>query len=45
MIQRLEYVHQNPVVAGIVFEPYHYVYSSATDYTGGKGLVDIEFIE
>ncbi len=27
--QKVEYIHQNPVVAGIVSEPEHYVYSSA----------------
>lgn len=45
MDQRLNYIHNNPVEAGIVFEPHYYVYSSAVDYAGGKGLVDIEFIE
>jgi putative transposase len=30
--QRLDYVHENPVRAGIVFEPQDYVYSSAIDY-------------
>jgi putative transposase len=39
--QRLEYLHKNPVKAGIVFEPEHYVYSSATDYAGGKGLLEL----
>jgi len=43
--QRLEYIHQNPVKAGIVYEPEHYVYSSAMDYTGNKGLLDIVLIE
>lgn len=27
--QKIEYIHQNPVVAGIVAESHHYVYSSA----------------
>lgn len=39
--QRLNYIHQNPVRAGIVFEPHHYVYSSAIDYAGGVGRVPI----
>jgi REP element-mobilizing transposase RayT len=39
--QRLNYLHQNPVEAGIVFEPEHYVYSSAIDYAGGKGLLNL----
>jgi putative transposase len=43
--QKLEYVHNNPVVAGIVFEPWQYVYSSAGDYAGIKGLIDLEMID
>jgi len=45
MEQRLHYLHENPVKAGLVFEPHQYVYSSAVDYAGGKGLLDIIFIE
>ncbi|MBS1521997.1 MAG: transposase [Bacteroidetes bacterium] len=39
--QRLNYLHNNPVQEGIVEEPEHYVYSSARDYAGIKGLLDI----
>ena len=39
--QKLDYIHNNPVVAGWVDEPEHYLYSSARDYAGGKGLIDI----
>lgn len=42
--QRLEYLHNNPVKAGIVNNDYEYIYSSAIDYNGGKGLIDIELI-
>ncbi len=42
---RLNYLHQNPVAAGFVTEPEHWKYSSAIDYSGGKGLLDIYFIE
>ncbi len=45
MDQRLEYIHQNPVAEGVVYEAEHYVYSSAIDYSGGKGLLEIEFLE
>jgi putative transposase len=38
---KLEYIHQNPVRAGLVLEPQHYLYSSAIDYAGGKGLLDV----
>ena len=41
MDQKLEYLHNNPVSAGWVEEPEHYLYSSAIDYAGGKGLIDI----
>ena len=44
MDQKLEYVHQNPVVAEIVDEPEHYLYSSARDYAGIKGLLNIKLI-
>ncbi|GAA3973683.1 REP-associated tyrosine transposase [Mucilaginibacter dorajii] len=39
--QKLDYIHINPVTAGWVDEPEHYLYSSARDYAGGKGLIDI----
>jgi REP element-mobilizing transposase RayT len=39
--QKLDYLHNNPVTAGWVDEPEHYLYSSAKDYSGGKGLIDI----
>ena len=43
--QKLDYIHNNPVKAGFVEEPEDFLYSSARDYAGIKGLVDIEFIE
>jgi putative transposase len=43
MQQRLEYLHHNPVKAGLVWEAWHYKYSSAIDYyTGERGLLAIE---
>ena len=39
--QKMEYIHANPVKAGIVWKPEDYRFSSATDYAGGKGLIDI----
>ncbi|MGK7390347.1 MAG: REP-associated tyrosine transposase [Candidatus Cyclobacteriaceae bacterium M2_1C_046] len=44
MDQKLEYIHMNPVRAEIVFKPEDYVYSSAIDYAGGKGLIPVLFI-
>lgn len=44
LLSKLNYIHQNPVRAGLVAEPQHYLYSSAIDYCGGKGLIDVEFL-
>ena len=41
--ERLNYIHDNPVRNGLLDEPWDYVYSSARDYQGRKGLVNIEF--
>ena len=41
MLQKLNYIHQNPVRAGIVDEPSQYLYSSARNYQGEKGLLDV----
>jgi len=41
--QKIDYIHQNPVKAGIVGEAHHYLYSSAYDYAGGKGPIPILF--
>ena len=38
--QKINYVHNNPVDAGLVFRPENYIYSSALDYSGEKGLID-----
>lgn len=41
--QRLLYLHENPVRSGLVWEAWHYKYSSAIDYyTNEKGLLKIE---
>ena len=42
--QRLEYIHQNPVHERLVTEAHYYIYSSAADYSGGKGLLEIDFL-
>ena len=39
--QKLNYIHNNPVKAEIVNRAEDYRYSSATDYAGGKGLLDV----
>ena len=45
MDQKLNYIHKNPLEAGLVFEESGYAYSSAIDYQDGKGLLPIEFME
>lgn len=43
--QRFRYLHENPVRSGLVWEPWHYKYSSAVDYyTKGKGLLSVSFL-
>lgn len=39
--QKANYIHYNPVVAGFVSEPHEWRYSSAIDYSGGKGLIEV----
>ena len=41
MLQKLEYAHNNPVKRGYVDEPVHWRYSSARNYAGLKGLIDV----
>ena len=40
-IQKLNYIHQNPVKEMIVSRPEDYLFSSAINYTGEKGLLDV----
>ena len=42
--QKLNYIHMNPVRAEFVSRPEDFLYSSAIDYAGGKGLIEITFI-
>jgi putative transposase len=42
--QRLDYLHQNPVRAGIVYRPEDYVYSSASNYAGLDSLIEVKFL-
>ncbi len=41
MRQKIEYVHNNPVKRGYVDEPEHWRYSSARNYAGDAGLIDV----
>jgi REP element-mobilizing transposase RayT len=42
--QKINYIHENPVRALIVGKPEDYLYSSARDYSGEKGLVNIQAV-
>jgi putative transposase len=42
--EKMQYIHENPVRAAIVDTPKHYLYSSARNYVGLKGLIDIKNI-
>src|SRR5258706_6064197 len=41
---KLNYIHENPVRAGIVRNAEDYIYSSASNYAGKGGILDVEII-
>jgi REP element-mobilizing transposase RayT len=41
MDEKINYIHENPVRAGIVEKPEDYLYSSARNYAGVEGVLDI----
>jgi putative transposase len=41
LIQKIDYIHYNPVRRGYVDEPQDWRYSSARDYEGEKGLLEV----
>ena len=43
--QKLRYIHYNPVVEKTVNRPEHYVFSSASNYTKGAGILDVKVFE
>ncbi len=43
--QKLNYIHRNPVVAEIVAKEEDYLYSSASNYAGEKGLLDVVLLK
>ena len=40
--QKLKYIHRNPVKAHFVYEPENYVFSSASAYSGGDKLLELD---
>jgi REP-associated tyrosine transposase len=41
---QLDYIHRNPVRDRVVMSPEDYLYSSASDYAGMKGLVNVQLV-
>ncbi len=40
-LQKLEYIHNNPVRRGYVDDPIHWRFSSAGDYASERGLIEL----
>jgi REP element-mobilizing transposase RayT len=45
MWSKIDYIHFNPVRAGIVLKPQDYAYSSASNYTDGEGILDVAVVQ
>lgn len=43
--QKLNYIHMNPVNAGITDMEEAYIYSSARDFNGRKGLIELSYFD
>ena len=41
LVSKLSFIHNNPVRARIVELPKDYIYSSASNYVGDKGIIDV----
>jgi len=41
---KTDYIHNNPVRAGWVEEPHEYLYSSAKNYAGMEGIMEVDFL-
>lgn len=42
---KLNYIHLNPIRAGIVEKAHHYIYSSASNYVTGEGIINVELAD
>ena len=42
--QKINYIHENPVRSGIVAKAEDYMYSSAKNYAGEQGLLEVEIL-
>jgi hypothetical protein len=42
IIQKIDYIHNNPVNRGYIDKPEHWRYSSARNYSDGEGIMPID---
>ena len=42
--QKVKYIHRNPVESGLVENPEDYLYSSARNYAGKTGLLEVTIL-
>ena len=42
-LQKLTYIHNNPVAAGFVKQPQDWIYSSANGYENNTGLLKLHY--
>lgn len=45
IVQKCHYIHENPVKAGLVEWPSDYLYSSARNYEGKIGLLEVKLLD
>lgn len=45
MWSKLDYIHLNPVRAGIVEKASYYIYSSASNYINNEGIIDVVIVD
>jgi putative transposase len=43
--QKLDYVHNNPVEEEWVLKPEHYIFSSASNYANGEGVLEVLLLD
>jgi len=44
-LQKLNYIHDNPVRAGYVLKQEHWIYSSASNYLNNEGIMEIDLLD
>lgn len=45
MWSKIDYIHFNPVRAGLVSKPQDYIFSSASNYVNNKGIIAVEIVD